>query len=144
MKKNLFLTLVLAFVGIFSLSAQSPVGIWKTVDDETGEIKSHVQIYEQNGKLYGKIIKLLRKGVSPDKTCDACKGDLKGKKLVGMQIVNGLTKKGTEWGGGKILDPEKGKEFECKIWVEAGKPNELKVRGYIGFLFRTQTWFKVS
>ena len=44
---------------------------------------------------------------------------------------------GAVWSGGKILDPGNGKIYRCKIWLKDG---ELKVRGYFGPFYRTQTW----
>lgn len=115
----------------------SPIGTWETIDDSTGEAKSHVKIYERDGKLYGKIIKPLR---NPDATCDKCTGDDKGKPIKGLIIMWALQWDGSAWSGGKIFDPEKGKTYRCKIWIE-GK--DLKVRGYWGPFFRTQTWHRV-
>jgi uncharacterized protein (DUF2147 family) len=116
----------------------SPVGTWKTIDDETGEAKSLVKIYERDGKLYGKIIKLFK---NPDATCDACEGEDYGAPIKGMVIMWGLSPNddGDEWEGGKIFDPKKGKTYNCKIWLDDG---ELKVRGYAGPFFRTQTWHR--
>jgi len=59
------------------------------------------------------------------------------KPIVGMVIINDMEKDEDEWGNGTILDPENGKIYRCKLWVEDGK---LMVRGYIAFLYRTQTW----
>ena len=112
------------------------VGRWTTIDDETGQKKSVVEIYEQGGKYYGKVVDLLMK---PDDTvCDACPGANKGKKIVGMNVITDMVKKGDVYEGGQILDPAKGKVYDCKMWVEGGN---LKVRGYLGFFYRTQTWY---
>ena len=119
-------------------AADSPVGLWKTIDDETGQAKSIVKIYERDGKLYGKIKRLLK---NPDATCDACEGDDKGAPIKGMIIMWGLKKDGDEWSGGKIFDPKKGKTYRCKIWLDGDK---LKVRGFLGPFFRTQKWFKAG
>ena len=125
----------------FTCMSQSAVGTWKTVDDEDGTVKSHVSIYEEDGKLYGKIEKL----INPERTiCTACKGDKKDKPIEGMQIMWGLKPdKSNKWKGGKIMDPKNGKEYKCKIELE--DENTLNVRGFIGFslLGRTQTWFRV-
>lgn len=124
--------------------AQSPIGVWKTVDDNTGEAKSHVEIYEQNGKLYGKIVDLLLK---PDDTvCTGCKGAKQGKPLVGMNIIWELKPYEDYYSYGTIMDPENGKEYKCNVWFEDGDTNELHVRGYIGMpaLGRTQIWQKVK
>ncbi|MBL7814938.1 MAG: DUF2147 domain-containing protein [Saprospiraceae bacterium] len=142
MKKLFFFgVFVLAFLG---LQAQSPIGVWKSIDDETGEAKSHVQLYQENGKMYGKVIAFLRKNTDPNRVCDKCTDWRKGQKIMQMMIVRDMYLSGDTWKGGKILDPEKGKEYTCTMWFESGKPNELKVRGWIGPLFRTQTWYRVQ
>jgi uncharacterized protein (DUF2147 family) len=124
--------------------AQSPVGNWKTVDDKTKEVKSIVQIYEQGGQLYGKIVKLFRKpGEDPNPKCTKCGGAKKDQPIIGMVILEGMKPDGDEWSGGRILDPDNGKTYKCIIKVEGGK---LKVRGYIGMslLGRTQYWLRAG
>ena len=121
-----------------SIHAQSVIGRWKTIDDDSNKPKSIVEVYEKNGKIFGRIEKLyLEPGEDPDPVCDECTDHRKDKKVMGMTIITDMEKDGDEWNGGKILDPENGKIYRCKIWVEDGN---LKVRGYIAFLYRTQTW----
>ena len=139
------LTLATTFVGAsvfvgpdLASADESPVGVWKTIDDETGEAKSLVKIYEREGVLYGKVQKLFK---NPDATCDACEGDDYGKPIVGMTILWGLDKDGDEWNDGKIFDPKKGKTYNCKMWLDDG---DLRVRGYVGPFHRTQTWHRVE
>ena len=141
MKKNTLLVIVLLFS--ITINAQSILGQWKTIDDETGKEKSIVEIYQVEGKIYAKINKLLTKG-DENKICENCEGANKNKPIKGMVIINGLTKDGDEWNGAKILDPKTGKEYKCYIALE--NPDKLKVRGYIGFalLGRTQYWHKVT
>ena len=118
----------------------SPIGKWKTIDDASGKAKSIVEIYDQGGKLYGKIIKLFREpGEDPDPKCDKCTGAKKNQRVIGMVILEGLWQEGDEWKGGTILDPDHGQTYRCKIKLEKGK---LKVRGFIGvsLLGRTQYW----
>ena len=129
---------------IFVLNAQSPIGIWKSIDDETGEAKSNVQLYQENGKMYGKVVAFLRKSTDPNRVCAKCSDWRKGQKIMQMMIVRDMVANGNTWKNGKILDPEKGKEYTCTMWFEAGKPDELKVRGWIGPFFRTQTWYRVQ
>lgn len=143
MMKQLLLLLFVTLAGVVSVQAQNtPTGIWKTVDDETGEAKSHVEIYQDGGKYHGKITKLLQ--YPQDQVCEACTGSRKGKKLVGMVIVNGLEPYKDYWKNGTIMDPETGNEYGCSVWFEEGKPDELKVRGkhWTG-VYRTQTWYRV-
>ena len=117
-------------------------GQWQTIDDETSKPKSIVEIYEQAGKVYGKIVQLFRKPEEdPDPVCHKCTDYRKNQKVIGMVILEQLEPKGKEWSGGKILDPANGKIYDCKIWLEDG---QLKVRGYLGLFFRTQTWQRVK
>jgi len=116
------------------------VGKWKTIDDETNEAKSIVEIVEKNGKYYGKIVKLfLAPGEDPDPVCEECdsEDDRYRKKVIGMEILKDMMKTGAEYSEGNILDPKNGKIYSCKIWLEG---NNLKLRGYWGPFFRTQTW----
>lgn len=127
-------------------SAQSIVGQWKTIDDETGKAKSIVEIYEKNGKYYGKIVKLLNRGADedPDPVCDKCEesDDRYKKKVIGMEILRDLEKDGDEWSDGKILDPKKGKVYDCEVWLKGGN---LRLKGCIFWpACRTQTWYKVE
>lgn len=138
--KQLVSAFIVALFTVVYVNAQTGVeGRWKTIDDATGKMKSIVEISIKNGKLYGKVVEL-KPGENPEKVCTACTDSRKGKKIVGLEIISGLTKDGDEWeGDDAILDPENGKLYDCKIWVEDGK---LQVRGYIGFIYRTQTWVR--
>lgn len=126
----------------FSFS-QSVIGRWKTVDDVSGKERGVVEIYEHNGKIYGKIIEIFDPR-HKDKKCILCEGEDKNKPILGMNFIKGLKKDGTEYSGGKILDPESGKLYKCYINLE--NKDKLKVRGYIGIsLFgRTQYWYRVK
>ena len=135
---------------LFSTSAlaqaATPVGRWTTIDDETKKPKSVIAIYEENGKLFGKIEKLYREpSEDQNPVCDKCEGALKNQPILGMVIMKDLKKDDDEWTGGTILDPANGKTYKCKIAVEDGG-KKLKVRGYIGMalLGRTQHWVKAE
>lgn len=138
-----FLSFVLLLI-IGTLEAQSsPLGVWKSIDDKTGEAKSNVEVYQKNGKLYGKVIKILTD--KPNAKCEDCKGDKKDQPVQGMVIIEGLQESAGTWKNGTILDPENGNVYGCVIWLEEGKPNELKVRGkHWSGLYRTQTWYRVK
>ena len=127
----------------FFASAQGVFGHWKTIDDETGKAKSIVEIYKgEDGKLYGKILRLLdptKKGM----LCSKCEGEYKDNPVKGMVVVKGLEKSDDKWEGGTILDPKKGKVYDCKLWIDEENPNRLNVRGYILFFYRTQHWERV-
>lgn len=141
--RQVLVTLLLLWLPAMSLEASDVVGRWKTIDDVTGEVKSIVEITIENGKIYGKIVKLFNSNPNYDPVCDACKDHLKGKNILGMQIINGLTFKDGRWGGNNgILDPDNGKYYDVKIWVNEKDPSRLNVRGYISFLYRTQIWLR--
>jgi uncharacterized protein (DUF2147 family) len=135
----LALTLILSI----SLQAQSVLGKWKTIDDVTGKAKSIVEIYEQDGKVFGKVVKILTPG-RENAVCDKCEGVNKDKPILGLIILKNLTKDGDEWEDGEILDPNNGKTYSCYITLE--DKDKLKVRGYIGFsvIGRTQYWYRVK
>lgn len=115
------------------------LGRWVTVDDKTGKQKSIINLYKQGDKLFGKIEKLLPGAAFT--VCNKCKGADKGKPLTGMNIIKNMKFDGEKWSNGTIFDPKKGKTYNSKLWREGGK---LKVRGYIGFLYRTQTWNRAN
>lgn len=124
--------------------AQSPVlGKWTTIDDESGKPRSVVEIMQRGPKVFGKIIKLHpQPGEDPDPVCDQCAedDDRFNKKIIGLEIIRNMVWSGKELTEGTILDPESGKVYQCKLWLE---DDMLKVRGYWGPFFRTQTWKKV-
>jgi uncharacterized protein (DUF2147 family) len=136
--------LLLLLFSISTLWSQNKVvGKWKTIDDETGQEKSIIEIYEKDGKIYGKVIEILdiehKKSV-----CSNCSGTDKDKPILGMTVIKGLKKDEDEYNSGKILDPKNGKLYKCYITLE--NKDKLKVRGYIGIsLFgRTQYWYRVK
>jgi uncharacterized protein (DUF2147 family) len=136
--------LVLLLFSMATLWSQNKVvGKWKTIDDETGQEKSIIEIYEKDGKVYGKVLEIL--DVEHKKSvCSNCSGTDKNKPILGMTVIKGLSKDGDEYNSGKILDPKNGKLYKCYITLE--NKDKLKVRGYIGIsLFgRTQYWYRVK
>ena len=141
---NFFKVLFVSFL-IFSGSVNAQIqiiGKWKTIDDDTGEPKSIVEIYKKGEKLFGRVDRILNEERRKN-LCTKCDGDDHNKPIEGLVIIKGLEKDGEEYGDGTILDPEKGKVYRCKIWIDEDNPNVLNVRGYIAFLFRTQKWIRV-
>ncbi|MEM9859341.1 MAG: DUF2147 domain-containing protein [Bacteroidota bacterium] len=142
--KSLGLVFILLIISICAYSQNAVFGKWNTIDDETGEAKSVVEIYEREGEVFGKIIKLFPNGdEDPDPICNLCPEDdprFK-EKIIGMEIIKNLKRDGEEYTGGTVLKPDEGKIFRCKIWLDGEK---LKIRGYWGFFYRTQTWVRAS
>jgi uncharacterized protein (DUF2147 family) len=142
---NKFTLLIIALVVSVSSFAQTCVGKWTTIDDETNKKKSIVELYKADGKLYGKITYLYpREGREENPKCTKCTDDRKNKPLVGLQIVRNLKWDGEEWYGGSIVDPENGKIYTVKIWLNPDNSDKLNVRGYIGPFFRTQEWIRAE
>ena len=134
------LPILLLIITTFTAQGQSILGHWKTVDDVSGKEKSVVEIYERGGKVYGKIKSIFRSpGEDPDPVCDKCpvEDSRHNQKVIGLEIIQQMKKDGDGYSEGNILDPEDGKIYRCKLWL-AG--NDLKVRGYWGPFYRTQTW----
>lgn len=126
------------------VQAQDVIGKWKTIDDETSEPRSIVDVFEKDGKVFGKVVKLLRTpDEDPDPVCRDCdeEDDRYNKKIIGMEIMRDMIKSGDAYDGGTILDPKNGRVYRCKIWVEG---MDLKVRGYWGPFYRTQTWLRAQ
>jgi len=123
MRKSLFS--LIAILGLQFLSAQTILGKWKTIDDESGKEKSVVEIFKKSdGKIYAKIVQLLIKPEN-DK-CVKCKDDRKDKPLVGLEIIRGLSKDDEEFSGGTIMDPKKGKSYDCTIYLDPSN-KELRI-----------------
>ena len=129
MMKKTLLAFAVAMLSL-TANAQNILGTWITGDGD-----GNVEIYEANGKVFGKLVWLAK---GPD-TRDTHNSDaaLKNRKLIGVNLLSDLTKNGDKWEGGKVYDPKSGKTYKCTIWLE-GK--DLKVRGFLGMFHSTQTW----
>ena len=146
MRKLIQASLIAAVLAVPSAWAQdaSPVGVWKSIDDETGKPKAMIRITDNQGELQGRIEKLFRPAdQEQNPKCDKCEGARKDQPIVGMVIVSGLKKDGNEYNGGEILDPANGKVYRSKAkLLDGGK--KLEVRGYVGapMFGRSQTWVR--
>jgi uncharacterized protein (DUF2147 family) len=142
MKKLIPLALLAFAAGAFAQA--SPVGLWKTIDDDTKQEKSLVRVTDNGGAISGKIEKLLDPA-RQDAKCDKCSDARKDKPIAGMTIIEGVKKNPEEayWDGGTILDPNNGKTYKVRLTPKDGGKT-LEVRGFIGFLYRNQTWERVE
>ncbi len=143
--RALALGATLALAANAAFAQATPVGLWKTIDDETKEEKSHIRISDSGGVLSGRIEKLLG-NAKQDAVCEKCSDERKDKPVLGMLILRNA-KQGVEhkdqWEGGDILDPNNGKVYKLRLKpLDGGK--KLEVRGYIGFLYRNQQWIRVE
>ena len=140
------LSVVALVLSANAFAQATPVGLWKTIDDETKKEKSLVRITDAGGVLTGRIEKFLDPASKPDAACDKCTDERKDKPILGMTIVRNAKHDADDpalWTGGDILDPNKGKVYRLRLKpTDGGKT--LEVRGYIGPFFRDQTWVRVE
>ena len=123
-------------------AAQTPEGRWKTIDDDTGKVKSIVEITRaQDGTFQGRVVEILHSTRGPNPTCDDCEGQNKGKPVKGMTILWGVVAEGDgEYGRGRILDPANGKTYKSKL--EMLGEDRLGVSGCIAIFCRQQEWVR--
>ncbi|MDT0293779.1 DUF2147 domain-containing protein [Mesonia ostreae] len=137
--KYLFLTLTFLVFSQVTVS-QSVLGKWKVMkDEETGEVRSIINIYEDEGKVNGKLIEIMDKS-KVDNLCLNCEGENKDKRILGLVLLKDFEKEQNEYVNGTVLNPDDGKVYKSKIWIEEDNPNVLNVRGYIGIFYKTMKW----
>ncbi len=148
---QVFKTVMILFSMAIAFSAyaseQTPAGYWKTIDDKTKKVKSIVKIWEADGQLKGKIIKIFPEpGKDPDPKCLKCPGAFKNQRVIGIIFLWNFKGQGRFWKNGKVLDPNNGKIYSCELKVSKdGK--KLDVFGYIRILIkigRHQTWVRTT
>jgi uncharacterized protein (DUF2147 family) len=118
------------------------VGLWRNEEPEKVVM---IRTYEQNGKLFGKVESAIKKGAKedPDAKCIKCTGDNKDKPIKGLVMIYDMEKDGSRWSNGKIIDPDDGKIYKCRITpIEDGK--KLEVRGSVAIFSKTQTWTRAE
>jgi uncharacterized protein (DUF2147 family) len=144
--KKMLIGLLFGTAATLAAAQATPVGLWRSIDDKTGEARAEIRITESAaGGLAGRIEKRLSKEAKADDVCEECTDDRKGKPMQGLEILRGGKKLDGKdvWEGGKILDPENGRSYNSRLTpIEGGK--RLEVRGYIGPFGRTQTWTRIQ
>lgn len=138
--------IVLVAIWAPAWAQMTPEGLWRNVDDKTGEAKAEIRIRDTGaGGLLGVLEKRLSKDAKPDDVCKECSDDRKDKPVLGLEIIRGAKKAEDKdvWEGGKILDPENGRNYTLRLTpIDGGK--KLEVRGSIGPFGRTQTWIRLQ
>ena len=134
--KHAIALLALLSASAHAQAADSPIGRWRTIDDATGKTKSVVEVYQaRDGSLAGRVD-------GPNPACDKCKGALHGKPIKGMVILWGLKPDAAgKWSGGRVLDPENGKDYKARIELLDGG-RKLGMSGCIAFICKSQTWIR--
>jgi uncharacterized protein (DUF2147 family) len=138
------LSLLLAAAAALAADPAPPLGMWKTIDDNTGQPHGLVELYMEGDELKGRIVDTFpAPGEPADPTCIKCRGERKDQPVKGMVFLWGLTRDGDQWRGGEILDPANGEVYDAKLKVVEGGA-KLEVRGFLGLslLGRTQVWLR--
>ena len=140
-----FFAICLLGLNLMAHAQQLPVGIWQTFDDSTKTPKSTIQIAVKGGLLIGTIQAIQHKDAGPDERCIQCKDDRKNKPLIGLEIIRSplSSTNQNKWVGGKVLDPETGKEFDLILELSSDA-QKLKVRGSWGPFWETQVWHRLQ
>jgi uncharacterized protein (DUF2147 family) len=140
--KRILISMILMLAPLAAAMAQDVVGKWKLADGS-----AIVEVYQQGNVFNGKIVWLqnpTEADGSPavdDKNPDA---KLRKRQILGLNMLSGLSKQGTEYSGGSIYDPGNGKTYNCSMKVEG---DILRVRGSLdkkGLLGRTMDWYRVK
>ena len=139
--KSFYLSCILCLMS-FTMSSQTVLGKW-VKSDEQGVETYVVELYTKEDKVYGKIVDVLA-NVEKEALCEKCTGEDYDQPIIGLEIIKGLTFDGTCYRNGRILSPEKGKTYKCRLSLEQGNPNVLDVREYMAFIYETQYWRRLK
>tara|TARA_R110002012_G_C11284516_1_gene571189 strand:+ start:128 stop:562 length:435 start_codon:yes stop_codon:yes gene_type:complete len=142
MKIKLIVTAVCIFWGSLSM-AQDIQGKWKTFNKHTGEVRSIIEVFEKDQKIYGRVFQIMDPE-DKDNLCTACEGADKNKKIEGLVLIKNFKKEGDEYVDGTITNPDNGKVYDSKLWIDDENPNILHVRGYIGIFYKTMEWERLK
>src|SRR5215510_5444267 len=116
--------------GTTSAQEASPVGLWKTFSDRTGQADGLVRIVEERGEYIGRVEKVFSPpNDTPNPRCERCPGDLREKPVVGMAILRGIRRAEGGFTQGTILDPEEGETYTCTLMLKDGGVR-LEIRGF--------------
>ena len=158
MKRIVIAVVIVYFTGTACFAADPAEGYWLSVDEKTGKVTGGWEIYQEGGKLYGR---LLSNAEHPqDVIAVRCKESYRGfpiagkvnqMKVVGSPWIFGLSlDKQGQWTGGNVIDPSDGNMYKCKMIFHAAgtgkfKSDTLEMRGEIGFgIGRSQYWQKTD
>ena len=139
-------SVLLAVANLAAAAGPSPLGTWRTIDDETHRPRALVSIEEHDGMLSGRIVRLFREpDEDPNPLCVECEGERHNQPVLGMTILWNFRRNGDAWTGGEVLDPEEGRIYHANLRLRDNGAR-LDVHGYIGLplLGRSQVWERAS
>jgi len=136
----------IVMLAIAATGGQSPVGVWKTIDDASHKSRALVRIEEHDGVLSGHIERLFRDAdEDPNPVCVDCTGERHNQPVLGMTILWNFRRYGEVWKDGEVLDPEEGSVYSANLHLR-DNGTRLVVHGYIALplLGRSQIWERVD
>ena len=140
-KKLFFLFLFMATAVFGQAQVGKMIGQWNTYDDNTGDMRSTVRIYEENGTYQAEIITLYEKDANGKYKVMTAPYPKEYEGVVGTKLFSEMIVHGSHLKG-KIYDPESQKTYHGKVTYKA-KTDELVLRGSLdkaGLLGRSQIW----
>ncbi len=137
MKRLLSIVSLILIATASFAQADKLLGTWMTADK-----KAHIEMYKSNDIYYGKIVWLAEpndpatgKPKVDSKNPDVSK---RSQPILGSIIFLNFKYDDEEYIDGKIYDAREGKTYTGKLWINSD--GKLSMRGYIGFLYSTETW----
>ena len=138
MKRMILAAALASLIG--GTASADPFDVFGTFRTQAGT--SHIQIIDCGDKTpCGKVVWLDAKALPAGETPESIK-DAKGAKLLGMKLLHSFERKGKDWRGGKIYNPEEGKTYDSRL--KRLTNGDLEVKGCIGPICQTQIWKPVS
>jgi uncharacterized protein (DUF2147 family) len=139
---SIFLLFLLPVSAVFAqqINKNSIIGQWKTDDS-----RAIIEIFENNGIYYGKIVWLKNTTDNKGNSRKDSKNPDKQKRItsiLGATILNNFVFQNNAFINGKIYDPDSGSSYNCKLWLDDN--NTLKVRDYCGIFYKTFAWTRVK
>jgi uncharacterized protein (DUF2147 family) len=141
MRRFLLSAATLLFVSTTALAA-TPTGVWLSAD---GRVK--VRLTECHGALCGKVV-WLKEPTDPQtgaERTDKLNPDAskRGRKMIGLNVVDGLKPQGENKWAGPIYNADEGKSYHVNATLVSTR--KIALQGcMLGVFCKTQTWTRVD
>lgn len=114
--RNWWWALLLTFsVSAWASDSSKVPGLWVMTDDDPRYVVSLTEEETGNGvRLYGQVVEVLEGAASE---CRRCRGDRLGMPILGMDLLTDVFHQGSVWGGGAMLDPITGREWDVRFII---------------------------
>jgi len=141
-KSSLFILLLLISVSTFAQKKDDILGKWL---NSSGE--GQIEIYKRGDKYFGKLAWIKEPNDEKGKPKTDQKNpteSLRGKPILGLEILKNFVFDDGKWSDGTIYDPKSGKTYSCKLSLKDS--NQLSIRGFVGvsLIGRTEVFKRVK